>query len=293
MRFVRLFGCVIFAVGSLAGPIRAAELQPAAMQAWDSYNKRVDARLQVRVDGQKPFLWTDESADRRARVLRGEVVVAPVTGHGTYPVPNGLIHDWIGAAFIPNATIHSLFRVVHDYNRYKEFYKPVVADSKVLSCSSDKQEFFMLWQRRVLFLNAALQGHYRAYDVAAGPQRGYSIAETTQVREVENYGQTGERLLPPDKGNGLIWRLRSIARYAERDGGVYLELEAIALTRDIPASLHWLVSPIVTHLSINSLTTTLSETRDAVAALSPTAGEIALCPNAPGISPIARVGGAN
>jgi hypothetical protein len=32
----------------------------------------------------------------------------------------------------------------------------------------------------------------------------------------------------------------SIARYEERDGRVYLELQAIALTRDIPASLRWL-----------------------------------------------------
>jgi hypothetical protein len=31
--------------------------------------------------------------------------------------------------------------------------------------------------------------------------------------------------------------LQSIARREERDGGVYVELEAIGLTRDIPVSL--------------------------------------------------------
>jgi hypothetical protein len=71
-------------------------------------------------------------------------------------------------------------------------------------------------------------------------------------------------LLPPGTGNGFIWRIRSVARYEERDGGVYLELEAMALTRDIPASLAWMANPIVNHLSINSLTTTLRQTRDAV-----------------------------
>jgi len=45
---------------------------------------------------------------------------------------------------------------------------------------------------------------------------------------------------------------------------VYLELEAMALTRDIPASLAWVIAPAVSHLSINSLTTTLRQTRDAV-----------------------------
>jgi hypothetical protein len=41
-------------------------------------------------------------------------------------------------------------------------------------------------------------------------------------------------------------------------------LEAFALTRDIPPSLRWLVSPVVNHLSINSLAMTLQQTRQAV-----------------------------
>jgi len=80
----------------------------------------------------------------------------------------------------------------------------------------------------------------------------------------ELQGRPSERLLPADAGAGFIWRIRSISRYLERDGGVYLEIEAIALTRDIPSSLRWLVSPVVNHLSVNSLTTTLSQTREAV-----------------------------
>lgn len=37
------------------------------------------------------------------------------------PVPNGLIHDWIGAVFTPNATIDGLLSVVRDYSRYKDY----------------------------------------------------------------------------------------------------------------------------------------------------------------------------
>jgi len=43
--------------------------------------------------------------------------------------------------------------------------------------------------------------------------------------------------LQEDEGKGIIWRLFSITRYAERYGGVYLGLEAIGLSRDIPASI--------------------------------------------------------
>jgi hypothetical protein len=62
---------------------------------------------------------------------------------------------------------------------------------------------------------------------------------------------------------GFVWRLHSVARYEETGGGVYLELEVIALTRDTPASLTWVVNPVVNHLSMNSLATTLSHTHQA------------------------------
>ena len=252
---------VLAAAPGMSGKI---ELQTWTLKAWEEYIRGADLRMEPRLDAEKPFLWTDETPDRTQRVRLGEIVVAPAVGHGTRTVPNGLIHDWIGGVFIPGATIERLFAVMHDYNRYKDFYRPVVADSKLLDCGATDQKFSMVWQRKVLFVNAAIEGEYQAHDVRVDARRGYSVTDASQVQEIEDYGHTGEHLLPPGTGNGFIWRVHSIARYEERDGGVYLELEAIALTRDIPASLRWLVNPLVNHLSVNSLTTTLGQTRDAV-----------------------------
>src|SRR5579863_2966951 len=263
--------------GMLPGLSHAVDLQPGTLKAWDEYIESVDAGMQARLDGQRKFLWADEAPDRISHLQRGKTLVAPVVGHGTQSVPNGLIHHWIGAVFIPNASIKTLLAVVHDYDRYKDFYKPVVADSKALACSGEDQRFSMVWQHRVLFVNAAIAGQYRAHDVVVDPRRGYNIATTTEVREIESYGQGDEHFLAPGQGKGFIWRLQSIARYEERDGGVYLELEAIALTRDIPASLRWLVSGVVNHLSINSLATTLRQTREAVSSLPDGRERLASC----------------
>jgi hypothetical protein len=240
------------------------ELQSATVDAWQQYLRAADVRLQARLDSGKPFLWVDEAADRQLRVRRGEVVVAPLVRHGTQSVPDGLIHDWIGAVFIPNATVGSLLAVLHDYDRYKDIYKPAVTDSKSLEFNAADQDFSMTWQRHVLFVNAAMQAQYRAHEVAIDSRRGYGVANATRIQQIEDYGRPSEHLLPADTGSGFIWRIRSISRYLERDGGVYLEIEAIALTRDIPSSLRWMVSPVVNHLSIDSLTTTLSQTREAV-----------------------------
>ena len=70
--------------------------------------------------------------------------------------------------------------------------------------------------------------------------------------------------MPENEGSGLIWRLFGITRFEERDGGVYVELEAIVLSRDIPASLRWLIEPIVRRVAKGSLAISLQQTRDAV-----------------------------
>lgn len=245
---------------------QAIDLKPATLEAWQQYVRAADQRMQSRAAAPAPYLWMDESNARAARVRAGEAVIEPVCGKGTRPVPEGLIHDWIGAVFIPGATIDGMVQVMHSYGRYKEFYKPVVVDSRMISDTEAGQEFSMVWVRKVLFVNAAMVGRYHAYDTVVDAHRAYNIADSTELREIQDYGHPGQHTLAPDTGNGFIWRMHSIARYEERDGGVYLELEAIALTRDIPSSLRWLVNPVVNHLSINSLSATLKETKEAVSA---------------------------
>jgi hypothetical protein len=258
----------VFAIAAMLGGVAdraaAVELQRATTDAWQEYVRHAGEGMQARLDGSKPFLWVDEIGDRALRVRQGEVLVAPAAGNGQQTVPNGLIHDWIGAAFIPNTTIETLLTVVHDYDRYKEIYKPVVVDSRSIDSGAAGQSFSMVWQRHVVFVNATVRGRYRAYDVSHGPHRGYSVVEATSLQQIEDYGRPGEHLLPLDTGDGFIWRIHSVSRYEERDGGVYLEIEAMLLSRDIPASLRWLVSPVVNHLSIASMSTTLRQTRQAV-----------------------------
>jgi hypothetical protein len=167
----------------------AAELQSTTVDAWREYVRVAGARMQSRLGGGKSFLWLDEDPDRALRVRRGEVIVAPLTEHGTQVVPGGLIHDWIGAVFIPDATIESLLRVVRDHDRYREIYKPVVVDSRSLDSAAADQQFSMVWLRHVLFVNVAMQGHYRVHDVIVGAHRGYSIVNTTTLQQIEDYGQ--------------------------------------------------------------------------------------------------------
>ena len=263
VRTKRFFAiAAVVAVAAARG--NAAELQRDTVGAWQEYLQRAGVRMHRRLDAGKAFLWQDEAAGRRQRARQGEILVAPMVGRGTQAVPNGLIHHWIGAVFIPNASIDLVMGIVHDYDRYKDMYKPVVTDSQSIGAGAEGREFSMVWQKHVLFVNAAIRGRYRTRDITLDSHRGYSVVEATSLQQIEDCGRQGEHLLPPDTGTGLIWRIHSISRYQECDGGVYLEIEVIVLSRDIPGSLRWLVGPVVNHLSINSLTTTLQQTRAAV-----------------------------
>jgi hypothetical protein len=249
----------------------AAELKQETAKAWDEYTQAATSRMQERVKPDAHFLWSDESPERNQKVRRGDILVSQV-GRGPKSVPSGLIHDWIGAAFIPNTNLHQVFDVLNSYDRYKEIYRPMVVDAKLLEHSGPEYKFSMLWLHKVMMVTAALDSQYESRYIQVDPNRWYSVAYSTRVQEIEHYGQTDEHKLPPDEGSGYIWRMYSIARYEQRDGGVYAEMEAMVLTREIPPSFRWLVDPIVRRLSRNSMITSLHQTRQAVLSKVQTAG---------------------
>ena len=110
----------------------------------------------------------------------------------------------------------------------------------------------------------ALDADCEASYIRVDDRHWYGFSNTTRIQEVDKFGTPKERTLPVDQGTGLIWRLSSITRLEERDGGVYAELEAIALSRDIPAAFRVFVTPIVRRVSRDSLATSLHQTKAAI-----------------------------
>ena len=122
----------------------------------------------------------------------------------------------------------------------------------------------MVLMNRSLIVKTALDGTFQSDFFSVKQQCWYSISETTRMQEISGYGTDKQHWIPQDEGTGLIWRTYAITLFEERDGGVYMEMEAIAPSRDIPISLRWMVNPIVRRVSRSSLMTSLSQTRDAV-----------------------------
>ena len=242
----------------------AASLEPTTSEAWENYVDSASKRMEQRLRPGSAFLWVDEAPERVAMVRAGEIVISPVGPQIPKRVPSGLIHDWVGAVFIPNVTLKDVLHVVRDYGRYKELYQPTVIASKPIARSEAKDRFSMVLISTSYLLKTALDADYESCYVHVDDRRAYSVTRATRIQEIEEYGSLNPQILREGEGYGIIWKLFSITRYLERDGGVYLEFEAIGLSRDIPASLRWIVEPIVRRISRSSLSTSLQQTAQAV-----------------------------
>jgi hypothetical protein len=200
------------------GMVNAAELTSATLKAWEEYAESANIRMLRRLGPGQVLLWVDEDPARLASVREGEIVIAPVGHQNPERVPSGLIHDWVGATFIPDATIKDVFEVTRDYGRFKDWYRPAVIDSKVIATSDAKDRYSMLLINKSFFLKTALDTDYESCYVRLDDRRGYSITRTTRIQEVQEYGFPAQRILNEDEGHGILWRLLSFTRYTNATG---------------------------------------------------------------------------
>jgi hypothetical protein len=242
------------------GGAMAAELRQNTIEAFDKYIRATEARIADQASGKRSFLWTDESSPRRDRVRQGQVVAQTWNNSGEVHVTGGLIHDWIGAIFIPGATLEKTLALVRGYENHFRLYQPEVIGSRVLEHNQDHYKVYLrLLKKKVLTVVLDTEHDVQYYPLDT--TRCYSRSYSTRIAQVEDPGKPEERELPVGNDNGFLWRVYSYWRFLERDGGVYMECEAVSLTRDIPTGLNWLIEPIIRDLPKESLVKTLEATR--------------------------------
>jgi hypothetical protein len=242
------------------------ELQPDTLKSWNQCENAAYAAMRQRLHRDGPFLRVDAYPDRLARMRTGEIIVWPACPDGPERIASGLIHDWIGAAFIPNARIVDVVAVARDYCHYKTIYKPGILDARLLSQKAGEDRFSLLLKNPTFFAKTALDGEFQSSYIRLNDTRWYSMTRAVRLQEIDDYGQPTQHKLPPDRGHGYIWRMTSLAQMEERDGGVYVEEEVLALSRDVPSAIRWMAGPIMRRLGRESTALSIQRTRAAVAA---------------------------
>ncbi len=259
---------VIVFMGPLTAPAASAELLPRTIAAFDRY-VRVTEALMAR-DG--PFLRIDglPEAERRAKIdaiRRGDLVVERVTTReegNLIDVPSGLIHHWSGSVFVPGATVGQAVALLQNYDEHATIYRPAIARSKVIAHDGDVFRVYLrFFMKKVI--TVVINSEHEARFTRLAPDRAQSRIYSLRIAEVDDADTPTEREKPVGRDGGFLWRLYTYWRFLERDGGTYVQCEAISLTRGIPAGFGWLIGPFVTSIPRESLAFTLETTRTTLA----------------------------
>jgi hypothetical protein len=249
----------------------ASDLRPEAVQGFDRYIRLTEQRMAGELKAGGTFLWLDSlpESDRTGtdlRLKRGEVVSEKLhtpEASGSSSTPGALIHHWVGTVFIPGASLRQVLALIQDYDHHDEYFSPDVLKSKTLEHHGDDFKVYLRLKKKkvvTVVLDTEYLVHYHSLDAA----RAYNESYSTRISEISHPGEADETASPDGKGEGFLWRLDSYWRFAEREGGVYVQCEAISLTRDIPTGLNWLIAPFIESIPRESLEFTLVSTRAAV-----------------------------
>jgi hypothetical protein len=250
------------------------DLAPKTLDAFNRYVQATDARVAKEVTRPGAFLYLEGLPEpRRSETLaslhQGNMYIEPLetqdASGSDLEVPEGLIHHWIGAVFIPGATLPQVLELAQDYDHHQDVYKPEVVRSRLIHRDgNDYQIYYRLRERKVITVTLNTNHDVRYFPIDATHCRSLSTA--TRIAEVADADQPNEREKPVGHDGGFLWRMESSWRFEEKDQGVYVEVESVSLTRDIPMGLGWLIKPFVTSIPRESLVMTLGATRSAVEA---------------------------
>ncbi len=272
-RAAAILGAVAWVLAA-TGSAQTAELKPATWGAFESYVRVAEQRMENDLRTSQPFLLPDEWPQERReqayeQLRRGEMVIERRSEGEPSHVPGGLVHDWTGVVFIPGATLEQTLTLIQDYDRHEQVYSPEVMRSRLVRRQGDDFQIFLRLKKHKV-VTVVLDTEYEAHFARLDAHRAWSRSHSTRIAEVDNAGQANEHALPPGKDHGYLWALDTYWRFLEVEDGVFVQCEAISLTRDVPTGLGWLVGPFIQSIPRESLSFTLATTRKAVQTISAT-----------------------
>jgi hypothetical protein len=233
--------CLFLAPAGTLGAQFITHLSPAAEQAFERYRAAAEEKME----------WKARPADA---AKPGDVAIAPFGKEGSFSIEDGLVHDWTAATVVRGATVERALKLLQDYANYQNIYAPDVSQSRLLNREANKYHVALRLAKKGAFpvqFDSESDVEFRALSEG----RWAVLSRSTKMAELD-----GEREFPPGTGKGFLWRLNAYWLIEPRPEGVYLECRSISLSRDIPVGLNWMVKPIVSNLSRDSLRSTMEAT---------------------------------
>jgi len=232
-------------LASVAAPTPLSE---DTLNAWNKSVTSAEAQLT-----RPAFLQIDERPDCLRRVSAGQIESDPGVHGGMVSVPSGLVHHWVGTVFLPGVDVPEFLRIVQDYDSYAQIYHPAVVESKLISHTQDDFVYQLKMVESSFGLKSGFVGDFHVQYHRLNENEGYSVTEATRMVDLASNSM-------PEYVRGAV----TIARYRHSNGGIYLEVETLTLSRDIPAAIKWMAAPMVKHFARQVMVDTLERLRTRV-----------------------------
>jgi hypothetical protein len=253
-RSITLLRCAIL----LLTTPRLHAQSPAATAAFNNYAAAVEFRLAQQHRNPSSFLATNLNDPATANRLRnGELLITELTPTGGAQLPGALLHHWRATAFAPGAAPAAFDRLMRDFNAYPQHFAPEVLTAHTLAQPQPNQLLATMRIRQHHILTVVLDATYAVDFATPDGAHGYTVSRSTRIDEIASPSTPAEHALTPADAHGFLWRQNTYWSYVARDGGLYLELESVSLSRGIPRGLGWAVQPFIESIPRESLEFTL------------------------------------
>ena len=237
------------AVLLLLTPRLVAEPSPAAVAAFTTYARTVEFRLTQQHQSPNTFLILPSDPAELTRLRSGQLLIEQIATPST---SDALLHHWRATAFVPNATPAAFEQLLQNFSAYPHNFAPQIVSTTVLSRTAT-DTIVRLRTRQHHVITVVLDTTVDVTFASLDPAHGYSISRSTRVDQISPAGD-----------DGFLYHLNTYWTYEQRDGGLYLQIESVSLTRSIPHGLAWAIKPYLESIPRESLIFTLTSARNAL-----------------------------
>ncbi len=237
------------ACGGVAWSARCTTvLNTLGLQEYESYVTRTEQAMSARFE-RGELAWVPDSArqEARAELNAGRQVrwnVSDASVNTRIADLNATVIDWIGAIRIRSARIPDLVAVLQDYNRYATIYRPMIFESRSQPIAgSQPVAYDVIWGMQNTYRAVSVFPQQYSFQVKSraeysgdGVQPGSMLlvhSRSSEIRESDS-GVAGRiDFLEPYHDHGILWALNMYWRARQSGPDLYLELQAITLTRSV------------------------------------------------------------
>ncbi|MES1262575.1 MAG: hypothetical protein ABUS49_12645 [Acidobacteriota bacterium] len=187
-------------------------------------------------------LWIDsENNGKRSAFEASKPVVVPRRNED---IAHGSIHHFSGSIHLNGATIESVRRVMEDYAHYVQIFRPDLGSASGVRepDSTPEDEHFLsklLLVQTTLWMSVSYDTVYDTHYRRIGKDRWTARSVALSIKEWRDPKNAAAGTLPEGDDHGFLWKTNTYWLARERNGGLDLQADSIALSRPNPTGFAW------------------------------------------------------